>query len=346
MSEKTEEASSQKIREARESGEVAKSTDLISVVQCLTIFLFMLSRGRNVLASIYTLIKTTIDAINLPLDRAFERIANASYLLLLPILELGGALVIVTLVAAIGQTGFLVTPRALLPKWEKLNIASNAKEMFSSRTVIQFLKNFVKISLIGLATFLIIKAHLPDLQFVPTYALFCGFALLLVLLRSVFLAALAIMVVISIADFAYERHSYFKRLRMSKEDKKEEAKKNEGDPEIKRERRKLHQSIQSGSLAGKIKKTSVVIRNPTHFAICLRYDPQSVPVPKVLEKGRDSAASRIVSLAESLGIPIIEDITLARALFKEVAVDEVIPHSLFAPVAAILRSIEDEKIWL
>jgi type III secretion protein U len=344
MSEKTEEASPQKIREARESGEVAKSTDLISAVQCLTIFLFVLFRGRDVLSIINGLITATIGSVNFPEDRALNEIANASRPLLLPISEFIGSVVIVTILASIGQTGLLVTPTALVPKWEKLNVATNAKQIFSNKSIVQFIKTIIKMSLVGVATFLIIRSHIYDLQFVPVCAISCGFSLLLSLLRNLFIAVLLITILIGVADFSYERYSYLKRLRMSKEDKKEETKNSEGDPEIKRERKKIYHEIQSGSLTDKIKKTSVIIRNPIHLAVCLQYDPQSAPVPRLLEKGQGNAARRIVSLAERYGIPMVEDVALARSIFKEVALNETIPYAFFGPVAAILRSIEDERI--
>jgi type III secretion protein U len=190
----------------------------------------------------------------------------------------------------------------------------------------------------------VLRAHTPDLQFIPTCTLNYGFEVALSLMRSMFIAALVIMLLIAFADFAYERHSFFKRLRMSKEEKKEEVKNSEGNPEVKGERKKVHREIQSGSLNEKVRKTSVVLRNPTHFAVCLQYDAQSCPVPKVIEKGSDSAANRIVAMAESLGVPTVEDVALTRAIFREVSVGEPIPHMFFAPVAAILRVIEDEKI--
>lgn len=344
MSEKTEDASPQKIREAREKGEVAKSADLITSMQCLAIVLYLVFKGRDILALINHLTRETIASVNLPLDSAFSRIATAADLLLNPLITLGALILLVTVVTSVAQTGIMITPAAMAPKFDKLNIVNNAKQIFSPKSLVQFLKTITKVTLVGIATYLVLRAHTPDLQFIPTCTLNCGFEVGLSLMRSMFVAALAIMLLISFADLAYERYSFFKKLRMSKEEKKEESKNSEGNPEIKGERKKIHREIQSGSLNEKVRKTSVVLRNPTHFAVCLQYDAQTCPVPKVIEKGRDSAANRIVEMAEKLGVPMIEDVALTRAIFREVAVGEPIPNMFFAPVAAVLRVIEDEKI--
>lgn len=132
-----------------------------------------------------------------------------------------------------------------------------------------------------------------------------------------------------------------KQQRMSKENIEQENKDIEGDPQVKKRRREVQREMQSGSLAQKVKQSAVVIRNPTHIAICLGYDPVETPVPKVLEKGVDGRAEHIIALALREAIPVVENISLAHQLFYNAKDGEAIPESLFEPVAALLRMVLD-----
>jgi type III secretion protein U len=129
---------------------------------------------------------------------------------------------------------------------------------------------------------------------------------------------------------------------MSREDIKQEYKNSEGNPEIKHRRRDMHREVQSGSLGGKVAKSSVVVRNPTHIAVCLRYDAEETPLPVVMEYGRDARALQILALAQTHGIPVVENIPLARALIKCTQPGDYVPESLLEPIAQVLSMIQSQ----
>ncbi|EIH1801319.1 type III secretion system LEE export apparatus switch protein EscU, partial [Escherichia coli] len=141
----------------------------------------------------------------------------------------------------------------------------------------------------------------------------------------------------SVFDFWFQKHEGLKKMKMSKDEVKREAKDTDGNPEIKGERRRLHSEIQSGSLANNIKKSTVIVKNPTHIAICLYYKLGETPLPLVIETGKDAKALQIIKLAELYDIPVIEDIPLARSLYKNIHKGQYITEDFFEPVAQLIR---------
>ena len=146
-------------------------------------------------------------------------------------------------------------------------------------------------------------------------------------------------VVIALADFGYQRFAYKKDLMMSKDEVKREYKESEGDPHIKGHRKHLHQELMMSGMVEKTRKASVVVTNPTHFAVALYYDDDKTPLPIVLAKGADLIAKRMIEIAREEGIPVMQNIPLARALYANAQLDQYIPSDLLEPVAEVLRVV-------
>lgn len=184
----------------------------------------------------------------------------------------------------------------------------------------------------------LIRQYSPSLAALPHCGAACGWALTVRLLCWLMAVLVAAYVVFAGADFAFQKYHLHKQLMMSFDETRREHKEVEGNPEIKGRRREIHrETIESGSLAGKVRASTVVVRNPTRLAICLRYAPDEMPVPCVIAKGRHARARAIVALAERAGVPVVEHIPVARRLMDDVGIDEPIPNDLFEAVAAILR---------
>jgi type III secretion protein U len=342
MSEKTEEPTHKKLADARKKGQVAKSADLIVMVQLAATLGFFWVQGVSAWQGIQGLIDITIDSLNLPIDAASDRILGAFLTYMIDfLLPLGGMLVALTIVGSMLQTGPLLALEALELKTERLSLISNAKQLFSVKTIVEFVKSIAKVGTLAIIFYFLLYQNLSSFQFLPLCGTGCGINLTVHLIATMWLILVVAYIVIGGLDFMYQRYTTNKDLRMSKEEVKQEFKNSEGDPHVKNHRRETHKEIQSGSLASNVKKSSAIVRNPTHVAVCLYYKAGETPLPMVLEKGHDLMARRIIALGERAGVPIIENVPLARALAAKTPRGKYIPPELFVPVAELLRMIEE-----
>lgn len=348
MSEKTEKPTQKHLRDARKKGQVVKSEEITSGVQLAVLFAYFSFQGQALVESIKALILATLQVINVAADKvnphAMEVAANhIAQLFLYTFAQfigvLGVLLIISTVFAVMAQTGPLLAVEALEIKLSKLNPLENLKQLVSMKTLFEFLKSTLKLVLLSLIFFYLLRDYLSSLQFLPLCGANCGLVVTAQFLSWMWAVMLGFYIIFGIADYAFQHHTVMKQLKMSKEDVKREYKESDGNPEIKQERKKMHQEIQSGSLAKNVGKSSVVVRNPQHIAICLYYQKDEMPVPQVIEKGKDARALHIVALAEKAGVPVVEHIPVARALMANTPVGETIPAELFEPVAQILRVV-------
>lgn len=338
MSEKTEQPTAKKIREARAKGQVAKSTEVTSGVQLAVMLSYFMFEGGYLLDSFTALLDTTINAINLDLASALKQLGELFGAIVVRVAGgIAAMLIITTLVAIVAQTGPLLAPEAIKPSLEKLNPLANAKQMFSMHSLFEFGKSIAKVGVLSLIFFYLIRQYAPTIQFLPLCSVACGLEISTQLLYWMWAVLIGFYVMVGIADFAFQRYNTNQQLMMSLEDIKQEYKNAEGDPHMKQKRKEVHREVQSGSLAANVAKSTAVVRNPTHIAVCLYFKPGETPLPRVIEIGHDHVALNIVALAEKAGIPVVENIATARALAALCEVGRYIPAELFDPVAHILR---------
>ncbi|MCL9783809.1 EscU/YscU/HrcU family type III secretion system export apparatus switch protein [Vibrio sp. S4M6] len=340
MAEKTEKPTQKKIKDARKKGQVAKSTEVTTGVQLAAILLFFYFQGTALMVGMQDIITVTLNSLNLPIDRAFGNILGAFVGFSLHFMvALGLMLIFVTLLTIIAQIGPLFAPESIQPKGEKINPISNFKNIFSMKSLFELLKSCLKVCLLSIIFAYILNKYSSSLQFLPLCGLSCGLSVTATLCSWLWGCLIAFYVVFGALDFAFQKHTMMKQLKMSKEDIKQEHKDSEGNPEIKQKRKETHKEIQSGSLAENVKKSSVMVRNPTHLAVCLYYQEGETPLPKVLEKGKGEMALHMVKLAEKYDVPVVENVPLARALMSGVEANHYIPEHLFEPVAELLRAV-------
>ncbi|MGF6401585.1 type III secretion protein U [Pseudomonas frederiksbergensis] len=338
MSEKTEQPTAKKIREARAKGQVAKSMEVTSGVQLAVMLGYFIFEGDYLLDSCTLLIDTTINTINRDLASAIKQVGE---LLASIVVRVAGGiaaiLIAMTIVAVIVQTGPLLASEALKPSLERLSPLANAKQMFSMHSLFEFSKSIAKVGVLSLIFFYLIRQYAPSIQFLPLCSVACGLEVSIQLLYWMWAVLIGFYVIVGTADAAFQRYNTNQQLMMSLEDIKQEYKNAEGDPQMKQKRKETHREVQSGSLAANVSKSTVVVRNPTHIAVCLYFKPGETPLPKVIEIGHDHVALNIIALAEKAGIPVVENILTARALAAQCDVGRYIPAELFEPVAHILR---------
>ncbi|MCX8565603.1 MAG: type III secretion protein U [Glomeribacter sp. 1016415] len=338
MSEKTEKPTEKKLRDARKKGQVAKSVDVTSGVQLATLLGYFTLEGPALMHGFDSLLNVSISVILLDLNTGLNQIIGVFVGLVLRfILGIAALVIVMTVLAIVLQIGPLLAPEALKPSFKKMNPLDNFKQMCSMRSLFELGKSLFKVVLLSLIFFYLIRQYAPSLQFLPLQAVTSGLVVSTRLLYIMWSTLVGFYVFFGLADFAYQRYHMTKQLMMSIEDIKQEFKNSEGNPEMKQKRKETHREVQSGSLAANVARSTAVVRNPTHLAVCLYYRPGETPLPQVLEIGRDAFALHIVALAEKAGIPVVENIPLARALAAQTEVGRAISPHLFEPVAHILR---------
>ncbi len=340
MSEKTEKPTEKRIQDARKKGQVIKSQELVMGVQLATLLCYLIFIGPDFYRGLQQLLDITLAALTLPMQAALSTVLGAFFSVILHFIGgMVGILILATLAALLGQVGFLLATEALTLKLEKLNPVANLKQLFSLSNLFEVVKALFKIMLLGLIFTYILRQYIGTFQFLPNSELVVALPLAATLISWLWGTLVGCYVVFALADYAFQRHRLMKQLRMSKEEIKREYKESEGNPEVKARRREVHREIQSGSLSAKVKQSTVVVKNPSHIAICLYYRSGETPLPQLLEKGIDQQALQMVALALQFGVPVVEDIPLARALLEEVEVNHYIPEHLFEPVAVLLRLV-------
>jgi len=340
--EKTEPATPKKRQESRKKGQVAKSMDLPGALIMLGSFGLLAMYGAVMGDGIVEMFSTGLndyllwDVTDTNVIALFSKLLREGLILVLPIMAIG---VVMALVSSYAQVGILFTGEPLKMKFEKLNPIQGAKQMFSLRSVVEFLKSMLKVLVIGLIAFLIIwgeRATLLTLASVPLESMFRYIASLT--LRLGLLAGGALFV-LALFDYAYQKWEYEKNLRMSKQDIKDEYKKTEGDPLIKSKIRERQRRMAMQRMMQDVPKADVVITNPTHFAVAVKYDGAEMDAPRIIAKGADYVALRIRQIAKEHDVPLMENKPLARALYAKVEIGESIPQELFQAVAEVLAFV-------
>jgi type III secretion protein U len=340
MSEKTEQPTAKKLREAREEGNVAKSKDFTQTVLIVAIFGYMIANGASIMKDFAEMILIPADMYRVPFEDA-ARNAGVAVLrkgteILLPFLAI---ILVLGVFAELLQTGIVLAFKALKPSAKKLNVISNLKQMFSMKNVIEFVKSCLKIAFLSVLIFLIVRNSLDPLMKVPLGGVAgVGEAVGALMKQMIIYTALAYGA-ISFFDFGYQRWHHTKELMMSKDEVMREYKEMEGDPHVKSHRKALAQEIAMGEGVQRSAKASVVVTNPTHIAIALYYEEGDTPLPVVLAKGENLVAARMVAEAERAGVPVMQNVPLARALLETAPVDQYVPSELLEPVAEILRVV-------
>jgi type III secretion protein U len=342
MSEKTEQPTAKKLRDAREKGQVAKSKDFTQTALIVALFAYIISAGKLLMESFSRILVAPFSFIDTDFHHAVAAVMEVMIVetafLLLPFI---GIVLIVGIFSETIQTGLLFAFEAIKPSAKKLNVLENAKNMVSKKSLVELLKSLIKIGVLSWVTYVLTRDALPLLMHIP----YRGFgeigSLLGELLKNLIIQTGLAYTVIALADFVWQRMQHNKQLMMSKDEIKQEYKGMEGDPHIKGQRKHLHQELMASDSVQGARTASVLVTNPTHLAIAIRYDEDTTPLPIVVGKGEGALAERMIEAAREAGVPIVQNIPLAHALFDTSSLDQYIPSDLIEPVAAVLRLVMD-----
>ena len=336
---KTEEASPRKLEEARKQGNVAKSVDVPSFATLAATSGFLAIAGgwmsRNLAAQLLPFVAHP-DSFDLS-GGGGVIVMRRALLALAPIVV--GVMSAAALAGVAGnliQTGFMFVPSKLMPDASKLSPAEGFKRLFGLDGMIHFLKSALKIGLVGAVAWLVMRPHLGDFQLLVGMDPNALLPLAIEMLKALFWGVLALLGAGALADWFWQRQRFMQRMRMTKEEMKDDFKQSEGDPHIRARLRQMRYERAKKRMMQNVPKATVVVMNPTHYAIALRYDAGDTPAPLCVAKGIDDVAFRIREVAEAHNIPIIEDAPLARALYATVEIDEVIPREHYEAVAKVI----------
>lgn len=338
--EKTEQPTGKKLREARQKGDVAHSKDFTQTLLVLALFGYMLGNAHGIIESLGRLILLPSTLVGMPFERALPVALDAALreaiFLVLPFVLI---VLIVGMFSEFLQVGVVLAFEKLKPSAKKLNVMANLQNMFSKKNLVELLKSIIKIAFLSVLVTLVVRDALPELMAVPHSGLAGLEAGVGGMMRTLVVNIAFAYVVISLADFVWQRMQYRKGLMMSKEEIKQEFKEMEGDPHIKHKRKHLHQEMVMQGAVGSARKASVLVTNPTHLAIAIYYEPDETPLSIVLAKGEGALAEQMMRAAREAGVPVMQNIPLARALMADAQADQYIPSELIEPVAEVLRLV-------
>jgi len=345
--EKTEKATPKRKQDERKKGNIFQSQEVVTVFSLIIVFYsfkflapFIIGALKKCIVD-YWNIAATVEEVNPANVRVdFWNAALVFVITAAPLLLISS---LVGVVFSGIQTRFLVTPKLIAPKFNRLSPLQGFKKMFSLRGVMELLKSLVKIVVLGVVIYNVFSDELPlfpRMMDMPVEQVMASTGN--IILEIVQNAAI-IFVFLAVVDYGYQWWEYEKNLRMSKQDIKDEYKETEGDPQIKGKIKERQQQMARQRMMQNVPSADVVIRNPTHYAVAIRYEAGKNSAPVVIAKGADFLARKIVEIAEAHNITTVENKPLARGLYAAVDLDQEIPEEFFKPVAEVLAYVYNLK---
>ena len=346
---KTEEATPRKLEEARKKGDVAKSQDVASALSLLGAAAVVLTLGGYFAGSMADQMVVFIARPH-ELMGGFDagagvEIATRMVWMAAPIMA---AVMAATIVGGAGgsliQSGLIFSAEKLKPKWEKINPLEGFKRIFGPDGLVQFLKTLLKLIAIAAVCWWVLRPHLREFENLAAMSPAAILPLARDLAFALLATTLAFLAVAAAGDYLWQRLRFAKRMRMTKEEVKEDFKQSEGDPHVKARLRQIRMQRSRKRMMQAVPTATVVVTNPTHYSVALRYDPDKGDgAPVCVAKGVDALALKIREVAREHGVEVIENVPLARALYATVEVDDVIPKVHFEAVAKVIGFVMQKR---
>ncbi|HEY3330563.1 MAG TPA: flagellar biosynthesis protein FlhB [Capsulimonadaceae bacterium] len=337
-------ATERKRKDARKKGQVAKSMELSGALVLLALICYLrfaLTSG-HVMTELMSDFQTAFafnphpNAMTIRSTSEMLRIATLWGLrLALPGLLIALA---VGLITNIAQVGLQFSPEALAPKWEKLNPLTGMKKLISRHGVFETIKGICKITLIAWMSYGLIMDQVPLLISASQSNLVTFLGAVGELCWRIGIRIAALLFILAIADYAYQKYEYEKNMKMTHTEMKQEIKQQDGDPLIKQRIRQKQRAISQKRMMQQVPKSTVVVTNPTHFAVAILYEA-GMQAPLVVAKGQDNIAQRIKEIATENDVPLVENVALARAIYRDVEINREIPADLYKAVAEVLAFV-------
>lgn len=344
--EKTEEPTSKRQEESRRDGEVARSKELTTAVLLLAAGVALLvfgawmgNKGLEIFAYNFDLARVDV----MTHETMFKHLADTVWYALAVALPF---LIVLFFAGAFSQImvgGWNFTTKALAPKFSKLNPISGIKRIFSKNSLMEFVKSVAKVLLVGVTSFIVFYSLRTELSALGAMALKPAIAKGSYLIIWAFLAISLSLIVVVLIDVPWQIHQHTEKLKMTLQEVKDEHKNTEGKPEVKSRIRRLQMEMAQRRMMSDVPGADVVITNPTHYAVALKYDEEGSGAPRVLAKGKDQVAAKIREIAEHYDLPVVQMPPLTRAVYFSTEIGEEIPQQLYMAVAQVLAWVYQMK---
>lgn len=342
---KTEKPTQKRIDDARKEGQVAKSQDFNGAMVLITASGMMLLMGKYTFTTLFSIMATMFDEMShyakaaLTVNSVVHIVSSVIQSILWTLMPFLVPVFIVAIFSNLIQIKPLFSPKAIQPKLDKINPINGFKRVWSMRSIVEVLKAFVKMGIIGGCSYLIIQGHLDQIMGLTAVDIQTGWGTILKVAALIALWSSVLFFILGVIDWRYQAYELEKQLRMSKQDIKDERKNQEGDPQMKGRIRQMGIKIAQNKQLAEVPTADVIITNPTHYSIAIKYDPDIAPAPRVVAKGVDHFAMKIREVAKEHHVPMIENRPVAQTLYKITEPGHMIPPDLFVAVAEILAIV-------
>jgi flagellar biosynthetic protein FlhB len=341
-SQKTEEPTQKKLDDSRKKGEIAISREVSHWFMILAATIIVALMAPSLSTDVKLVLQKFLAMPHaMPVEKGNiamiigDVAAEVGYIMIIPVILFVAA----AFGSAVVQGGLIVAVERITPKLDRASPLAGMKRLFSLKSVVEFIKGILKITIVGAVATMLVLPYFEGLEQLVMMEMTGAASVLHSLVSRLLVGVLAVVTVIAVTDFLYQRFEHMKQMRMSHQEIKDEFKQTEGDPMIKGRLRQIRQERARQRMAAAVPEASVVITNPTHFAVALKYELDEMDAPVLLAKGQDFLALKIREIAEEHGIPIIENPPIARALYAGVEVDQEIPPEHFKAVAEIIGNV-------
>lgn len=338
-SEKTEQPTDKRLRDAREKGDIAKSNEVSSAAAVLAAMGYFIGMSLSVFQELASVVDYTLkNAPQLPYEEGLQVIGRMVISMALSVVvPLVAAVLAAVTATLLAQTGFLFAPKAAIPKLSNLNPGRWFKQVFSKKNLFELCKNIIKVTVLSVAVYIAANNHIRAIFMLPQAGIGAVWQACGSLLKDLALYTIGAFSVLAAIDYVYTRFRYTKEHMMAPEEVKQEFKESEGDPHIKQKRKQLHQEMANQATLAKTRKAKVLIVNPTHYAVAVDYETGRTKLPVILAKGQGEMARRMIETAKQEHIPVMRQPALARALYAQGEEDAFVPSDLLIQVAEVLR---------
>lgn len=341
MADKSEAPTSHRLEEARKEGQVVRSQELITAAVIVMSAFLLRGPGTQLTVAFKQLLTNSI--LELPhAELSAEWIRRTSYNFGAQILPSLGLILVGLLLTGVtltlGQTQFLWAGKKIGFDFKRVNPLEGFKRLFSTHGLIELLRSLLKLAWVSWVAYSFVRSNFSTLLTLTQYDMTKAVSLFAELCVSLTMRVGSMYLVLAVADYAYQRWELYKNLRMSKEEIKEEAKRSEGDPMLKSRVRSMQRQMARGRMMSNVPKATVVITNPTHLAVAIEYQ-EGMKAPRLLAKGPYRVAQRIVKIAKENRIPVIQNIPLARAIYKTIEIGQEISPDLYLAMAEVLAYV-------
>jgi len=338
---KTEDPTAKKLEEARKRGQVPMSKEVNTWLLLVISTIIIVAMAPAMMMHMTGLLRVVIEqSWQIHTDQAVLSVLARLMMNIFGMMAL--ILLILMLASGIGpfaQVGPLLSVETIMPKLNKVSIKSGFQRLFSKRAIFEFIKGIIKVVIIGAVSMVILKPFFEGMDHFIVLPLPAAMAEMLVIFTKMMIGILTVLAILAGLDLLFQRYSHYQQMRMTKQEIKDEYKQTEGDPHVRSRLRQIRMERARNRMMQNVPTSTVVVTNPTHFAVALKYEPETMDAPVCVAKGQDLIAQRIREIATENGVAIVENPPLARTLYKVIEIDQAVPPEHYKAVAGVISYV-------